>query len=111
MLEDRFGQPLSTDSDAAVGEYIRGMDLLLSSNLGALEAVDTAISEDPDFALAHALRARALQMLTRLPEAKLAINRAVDLRTRATPREQAHIQVLVYCPRTLVKTMHFSARL
>jgi len=96
MLEDRFGQTLSTDSDAAVGEYIRGMDLLLSSNLGALEAVDTAINEDSDFALAHALRARALQMLARIPEAKSAINRAVDLLTRATPREQAHIQVLVY---------------
>jgi hypothetical protein len=96
MLEDRFGQTLSTDSDAAVGEYIRGMDLLLSSNLGALEAADTAINEDSDFALAHALRARALQMLARIPEAKSAINRAVDLLTRATPREQAHIQVLVY---------------
>ena len=96
MLEDRFGQTLSTDSDAAVGEYIRGVDLLLSANLGALEAIETAINEDPDFALAHALRARALQMLTRIPEAKSAINRAVDLLTRATPREQAHILVLVY---------------
>ncbi|MCH8105628.1 MAG: hypothetical protein IIC58_09025 [Proteobacteria bacterium] len=96
MLEDRFGQTLSTDSDTAVSEYIKGMDLLLSANLGALEAIDSAITEDPDFALAHASRARALQMLARIPEAKLAINRAVDLLTRATPREQAHIQVLVY---------------
>ncbi len=41
MLEDRFEQTLSTDSDAAVDEYIRGVDLLVSSNLGALAVTGT----------------------------------------------------------------------
>lgn len=59
---DRYDLPLSTSSALAAGRYRDGVDLLLSLWPGASEALDEAIAADPDFALAHAARAR-LQLI------------------------------------------------
>src|SRR4051794_11475108 len=55
---DSRGLPLSTTSDRAAECYRDGVDLLLSAWPGAGEALEEAIAADPDFALAHAARAR-----------------------------------------------------
>ncbi len=62
MLTDRYGLALSTSSPAARDAYIEGVDLLLTFYPGAVAAFDRAIAADPGFALAHAGRARALQL-------------------------------------------------
>src|ERR671912_257512 len=55
---DRRGLPISTRSDLAAERYREGVDLLLSAWPGAAETLDEAIVADPEFALAHAARAR-----------------------------------------------------
>jgi hypothetical protein len=62
MLKDRYGLALSTSSPASRDAYVEGCDLVLMLCPGAAAAFDRAIVADPGFALAHAGRARALQM-------------------------------------------------
>ncbi len=71
-LEDRFGQPLTTLSVAAVADYVAAADLMLSANDGAEALLDQALAADPDFALGHIAKARLCQVQARLPEAKAA---------------------------------------
>src|SRR5215469_11508201 len=61
MLADRYGLPLSTSSSAR-DAYVEGCDLVLTAYPGAVSAFDRAIADDPGFVLAHACRARALQI-------------------------------------------------
>ena len=51
MLMDRYDLPLSTGSSPARDAYVQACDRLLSVNPGAIEAFETAIAADPDFAL------------------------------------------------------------
>lgn len=60
MSEDRYGLPLSSRPSRAVEAYVAAVDAILSGNVGADEALDRSLSADPDFALAHAAKARAL---------------------------------------------------
>jgi len=62
MLADRYGNAVSTSSVAARDAYVEGCDLLFSGNAGPLLAFQRAIAADPDFALAHAAKARVLQL-------------------------------------------------
>lgn len=55
---DNHGLPITTASDAAAAYYREGIALLQSTWPGAAERLDAAIEADPDFALAHAARAR-----------------------------------------------------
>src|SRR5205823_2303655 len=91
---DRFGLPLTTQSTRAAEDYIRAVDLLLSANFGAEALLDAALAADPDFALAHIARARLLQMLSRVAEAKGAAAAARALAGRITARERAHIETV-----------------
>ena len=67
MLTDRYGLAVSTGSPAARDAYIEGVDLLLTVYPGANAAFDRAIAADPNFALAHIGKARALQLSGNLP--------------------------------------------
>jgi tetratricopeptide (TPR) repeat protein len=53
MLDDRFGNPLSTSSTAARDAYVEGCNLQLAAWAGAGDAFARAAAEDPGFALAH----------------------------------------------------------
>ncbi|MEO0730221.1 MAG: tetratricopeptide repeat protein, partial [Pseudomonadota bacterium] len=95
MLTDRYGNAVSTYSSEARDAYVEGVDLFLGANYGALDAFDRALEADPDFALAHSARARALQMGSRMPEAAAAIadaNAAAE-RSKVTAREQSHLAI------------------
>ena len=61
MLQDRYGQSLSTTSTAARDAYIDGCDRLLSADAGTEAAFRAAIAADPDFAMAHVALARTLE--------------------------------------------------
>jgi hypothetical protein len=62
MLTDRYCLALSTSSPAARDACLEGCDLVLTLYPGAVATFDRAIAADPTFALAHAGRARALQI-------------------------------------------------
>ncbi|AWB19782.1 tetratricopeptide repeat protein [Methylobacterium currus] len=92
---DRRGLPLSTRSDRAAECYRTGVDLLLAAWPGAADALDAAIAADPDFALAHAARARLHAMRVESAAARASITRAADCVARGgTERERSHVAVL-----------------
>lgn len=62
MLADRYGNPVSTSSQAARDAYVDGCDLLFSANVSPAVAFQKSIDADPNFALAHAGKARVLQL-------------------------------------------------
>src|SRR5947208_500903 len=94
MFEDRGGLRLSTTSERAAEHYRRGVDAFLSASAGGEDAFESALAADPDFALGHAARARALQARGAVPAAKEAIGRARGLAAAVTPRERRHIEAL-----------------
>ncbi|WP_043343634.1 tetratricopeptide repeat protein [Belnapia moabensis] len=92
---DRRGLPLSTSSDLAAERYREGVDLLLSAWPGAAEALEAAVAADPDFALAHAARARQNAIRAEPAKARARIATASDLVARnGTERERSHVEVL-----------------
>jgi hypothetical protein len=94
---DRRGLPLSTASDAAADHYRDGVDLLLAAWPGAAEALDQAIAADPDFALAHAARARLHATRGESGQAKLRIASARErVAERGTERERSHVEAIGY---------------
>lgn len=94
---DSRGLPLSTDSDAAAERYRAGIDLLLSSWPGADAALDAAIALDPDFALAHAARARLHAVRVEPAAARAGIAVAAERAAiRGTERERSHIDTLAH---------------
>jgi hypothetical protein len=92
---DRRGLPLSTASDRAAACYRDGVDLLLSAWPGAAEALEEAAGADPDFALAHAARARLHAMRGEVADARARVADA-DARSarHGTERERSHVAVL-----------------
>jgi hypothetical protein len=91
-FEDRYGLPFTTTSEAAARAYCEGLDLLLSAWPGTAAAFDRAIAADPQFALAHAARARV--HFTYMA-AKTAIAQAQQLVQRnGTERERSHVETL-----------------
>lgn len=92
---DSRGLPISTHSDLAAERYREGVDLMLSTWPGAAEVLEEAIAADPDFALAHAARARQHAMRVEPTKAKVRIATALELVTcRGTERERSHVEVL-----------------
>ncbi|GLT01616.1 tetratricopeptide repeat protein 38 family protein [Sphingobium jiangsuense] len=92
---DSHDLPLSTVSAKAAALYRDGVDMMLSAWPGAAEALDAAIAADPDFALAHAARARlhALRAEPREAEARIAVA-AAKAAANGSTRENNHIAVL-----------------
>jgi len=92
---DSRGLPLSTASDLAAERYRDAVDLLLSAWPGAAEALEDAIKADPDFALAHAARARLHAIRAELAKARTRIATAEEIvARRGTERERSHVEIL-----------------
>ena len=85
---DRYGQPVTAASPAAVRHYADFLDRFLAAEGGVDAALDRALAADPDFALAHAARAVRALFLGHRPEAAAAAARAVGLAPGVSPREQ-----------------------
>lgn len=91
----RRGLPLSTTSDLAAERYRDGVDLLLAAWPGAAEALEEAMAADPDFALAHAARARLHAIRAEPDKARQRIAVAQEIVARhGTERERGHVAVL-----------------
>ena len=92
---DRRGLSLSTTSDLAAERYRDGVDLLLAAWPGAAEALEEAMAADPDFALAHAARARLHAIRAEPGKARERIAVAQEIVARhGTERERSHVAVL-----------------
>lgn len=97
---DRGGLPISAGSDAAAASYREGVDLVLSAWPGGAEALDRAIAADPDFALAHAARARVHTLFAESGKAREAIGRAETLAAAGgTERERSHVATIALATR------------
>lgn len=94
MNRDRYDLPLATRSDRAAAFYRDGMDRMLSAWNGADAAFDSAIAEDPDFALAHIARARIHQMNMEVTGARAKAARARQLAATASARERRHVEIM-----------------
>lgn len=93
MLQDRYGNPLTTSSWAARDAYVAGMDRLLSGDAGIAAAFEQAVTADEGFALAHVALARTQQVQGRASEIRVPLERALALAGGATAREQSHIAI------------------
>jgi hypothetical protein len=92
---DRRGLSLSTNSERAAARYRDGVDLLLSGWPGAADALEAAIVADPEFALAHAARARLHAIRAEPMEARARITSAAVIASQhGTERERSHVDVL-----------------
>jgi len=92
---DNHGLGLSTASEEAARFYREGVALMLSAWPGAAEALDAAIAADPDFALAHAARARLHASRAEPADARRRIAVAREmLGPSASEREASHVDVL-----------------
>ncbi len=93
MLQDRYGNELSTSSPAAHAAYLAGVESLMAATPGMDTAFEAAVTADEGFALGHISLARAKQLLGRGHEAKAPLARARELAAGTTPREQSQIAI------------------
>ena len=94
MLADRYGLSLSTSSQVARDAYVEGADCILAAVADPEAHLGRALDADPDFALARIALARAMFLTAQVPQARQAAARARELATRATPREQSHVDAI-----------------
>lgn len=91
---DRYGLPLSTISSTAQEEYVRGVDLVLSGNIGATEHLAEALRADEGFAMGHAALASIDLRWRRFDSAREHAERARSLSAGTSRREQQHVSVI-----------------
>lgn len=94
MLEDRYGNTLSTRSAEARDAYVEAVDRFLAALAGVEDAFGAAVAADPDFALAHVGLARWRQVSGDGRGAAQAMARARALADRVTAREAGHLHAL-----------------
>lgn len=93
-FQDRYGLPLSTGLQRAATDYVEAIDRMLSGNPGGEALLDDALAVDDGFALAHAARARALQLRGQTAEAKQVAARARACAAGTTRRERGHVTAI-----------------
>ena len=94
MFKDRYGNALTTTSDAARDAYVEGVDRFLASDGGVEPAFEKCIAADDGFALAHLGLARHLQASGNSIEAKRALESVRNLVSGVTSREASQINAL-----------------
>jgi hypothetical protein len=92
MIDARTGKSLTTGPGAAE-QYQLAVDRILGSETGAAEALDRALAEDSNFALALVAR-YMLAKDSKSPDADLFKARAVRAAETAAPWERAHVSAL-----------------
>ena len=94
MLQDRYGNALSTSSEAARDAYVAGVDRFLAAQPGVEDAFEAAVAADEGFALGHIALARARQAMGKGDDPKPAMAAAQALAGRLSGREAAHVEAL-----------------
>jgi len=91
MLEDGYGNILSTDSQAARDAYVDGVERFLAAEHGAEAAFRRAVEADGAFALGHVGIARCRLLMGDRPGAATAIAAARGASAGLSAREAAHV--------------------
>lgn len=94
MLQDRYGNGLSTSSVAARDAYVLGMDRFLAADAGVDEAFGMAVAEDPGFSAAYLALARNRQIRGRGKEARALLAQAREVARDLTEYESGHLGTL-----------------
>lgn len=93
-MKDSFDQVVTCHSTAALQAYDQAVDCQLHAWPGALAAIEQALEQAPDFALAHSTRALLLQSAGCGIEARESSTQALRLANAVTERERSHIGVI-----------------
>ena len=91
---DRYGLPLTTNSQTALAHYAEGLDLALSQNFGAEDAFAKAIEADEGFALAHAAKAFLEFLRINVADARASAEAAAKLSSGLSRRERGFVDVV-----------------
>ena len=94
MHEDRFGQPITTQSARAAELYDAAVDRMFALQPGSGELIDAALDLDPEFALGHCAKARALAGSGDNARARDYAARGRDLALDLSERERRHAQIV-----------------
>ena len=94
MPKDRFDQPITTSSARAAELYDAAVDLLFALQPGSGPPIDEALTIDPDFALAHCVKARSLATAGEMREARRYAALGRDLALGCSVRERDHAAVI-----------------
>ena len=92
-LSDRRGLVVSTRDAAALDLYEQAAELTHGYYVDPLAVIDQALARDPDFAMAHCLKAAIAIMTTEqaaLPMLESSVRAVEALGSRVTARERAH---------------------
>lgn len=92
--QDALGLPLGCGSEAAAVAYADAVDAYLHAWPGVREGAEAAVRHDPEFALAHALRAMHAATYLRRADVAPAIACAQRFAPQASEREQSHVAVI-----------------
>ena len=94
MLKDRFDQPITAASALAVERNDEAIDRIFALQLGGEALADEALAADPDFALAHCTKARAMLQRGDVKGACEWAARGRDLAKRLSERERMHADIV-----------------
>jgi len=105
LHKDRYDLQVSCAGDSALQAYLAGIDCALRFDASGIAELTDAVAEDEEFALAHAMLGRQLQIHGFDDEVKPCLDRAIAYKPGATRREQSAIDVIVasasFDPQTL----------
>jgi tetratricopeptide (TPR) repeat protein len=93
-LRDLYGNPLSSDSRAAVDAYDRGVRGLLGFSADIVDSFRAALEADPDFVLARAALAVSLYLAEKIPEGRAEMETAAATVAALPLRERRHVEAL-----------------
>jgi hypothetical protein len=97
MQRDAQGLPLTTASEAAARAFDHSVEGYLRYRFDTSLRLKTALQADPDFGMAHVLKAAFLLLGYKqafIPAAEQAIENAARCTLHATAREEAHVAAL-----------------
>ena len=94
MLKDRYGNSVSTASQAALAKYDDALELIRLYRGDPVAALDAALDVDPDFGAAWAARAGLLaQQTDKAYTEELVRSLRAGAAARLNDRERAHLPV------------------
>ncbi len=93
MLEDRYGNPLTTKSDMARNSYVDGVDKFLSGNAGSEEAFRDAVKADANLAVGYVGIARYRMLMGDRSGADTALQNARNA-IGISEREESHVEAI-----------------
>lgn len=110
MQYDAYGLTLSAANAGACAAFLAGVDQSMRLDAPGITELRTAIDLDENFALAHALLGRQLQIHGFRADVTQHIDRAAALKPSASVREQGAIDVIIAAARFQPNALQMATR-